>query len=76
MTCSVTNGVGVNLGRTNMVEKSFWKLPSNDGTCSGVMGMIELVGTVGASDITKSTSYLGEGFVPRNPFEISASLFS
>ena len=73
---SVANGVRINLGRTDMVKKPFRKLSSNDGTCSGVMGMIDSIGTVLAIDITKPISNLCEGVVPGNPFEFSASLFS
>ena len=76
MTCGVANGVRINFCRTDVVKKPFRKLPSNDGTCSGVMGVIDSIGTVLAIDIAKLISNLCEGVVPGNPFEFSASLFS
>ena len=76
VTCGVTNGIWINLGRTDMVKKPFRKLPRNDGACSGVMGMIDSIGTVLAIDLTKPISNLCQGVVPGNSFEFAASLFS
>jgi hypothetical protein len=76
VTCSVTNGIRINLGRTNVIKKALRKFSRNDRARSGVMGMVNPVGPVLVVNVNKPLSYLCKSLVPRNSLEFTASLIS
>ena len=76
VTCSVTNRIRIDLGRTNVVEKTLRKFSCNDRARSGVMGLVNPIGAVQLINVSKPLGYLCESLVPRNALEFTASLIS